>query len=408
MTLRLARNYHSALPNHLVAADVMTTNRKSIGRDATIHVTAEFFTTHGRYTAPVIDEASAVLPQTAAPPVGNVWHDIANRGDSGTALAGGTTRRPLHVKRVARFDAAPFRRLMVPLDGSAFAERALPLAVDITWRADAELILVHVDSALDQPVPRNYSAKGGSSYTAALKDHKHSYIERVAEKVRHECSIRVAPIVIKSRDVPKALCGVANEGVDLVVMGAYGKGLIRRWVSGGTAKELTRTLTAPLIVVGSDGSFATPIPDRVNRILIALDGSRRAEHALGPALALSEVTAAAPVLLRVVPLSSVFGPISYRSGSGELHVASGRLQLASACRYLHRVAYQLGQHSCTVDTRVVLNQQSIARTIASNAATYNADLIAIATRKDANKRWLGSIAERVVQFASAPVLIAAA
>ena len=65
------------------------------------------------------------------------------------------------------------------------------------------------------------------------------------------------------------------------------------------------------------------------------------------------------------------------------------------------------QQSCTVDTRVVLKQKSIARTIAANAAAYNADLIAVATRKDANKRWLGSIAERVVQFASVPVLVAA-
>ncbi len=66
------------------------------------------------------------------------------------------------------------------------------------------------------------------------------------------------------------------------------------------------------------------------------------------------------------------------------------------------------QQSCTVDTRVVFNEKSIARTIAANATAYNADLIAIATRKDANKRWLGSIAERVVQFASVPVLVAAA
>jgi nucleotide-binding universal stress UspA family protein len=284
------------------------------------------------------------------------------------------------------------------------------LAVDIARRADAELMLVHVDSTLDHAMSRDRLVHVGSPCrcTADLKEHKRAYIERMAEEVRDESSIRVAPIVLKNRDVPTALCDVVNDGVDLVVMGAYGKGMIRRWVSGSTAKELARRLTAPLIVVGSDGSFATPVPDRVRRILIALDGSRGAEQALGPALALSEVTAASPALLRVVSLSSVFGPLSHRSGSGSLHWAPGRLELTMARRYLRRVAQRIERHSCTVDTRVVLNEKSIARTIASNAAAYNADLIAIATRKDANKRWLGSIAERVVQFASVPVLVAAA
>jgi nucleotide-binding universal stress UspA family protein len=191
-------------------------------------------------------------------------------------------------------------------------------------------------------------------------------------------------------------------------MAAYGKGLIRRWVSGSTVHELIRRLTAPLIVVGSDGSFANPAPERFGRILVALDGSRGAEQALRPALALGEITSADLVLLRVVPLSSVFGPLSHRSGSGEFPWTSARMEMAAARRYLRRVAHRMEQQSYTVDARVALNEKSIARTIAANAAAYDADLIAIATRKDPNQRWLGSIAERVVQFASVPVLVTAA
>jgi nucleotide-binding universal stress UspA family protein len=66
------------------------------------------------------------------------------------------------------------------------------------------------------------------------------------------------------------------------------------------------------------------------------------------------------------------------------------------------------QESCIVDTRVVIDQKSIARSIAAHATAYDADLIAIASRKGAEKRWQGSIAKRVVQFASMPVLVAAA
>lgn len=325
----------------------------------------------------------------------------------GLTFANESRHRALDIRRSAKFDALRIRRLMVPLDGSAFAERALPLAVDIARRADAELVVVHVDSTSDQPMSRDRLVERRHNSNGS-NQHNRDYVGRMAEELRHESSIRVAPIGLKNRDVATALCDVANDGADLVVMGAYGKGPIRRWVSGSTAKELTRRLTAPLIVVGSEGSFATQVPEHVHRILIALDGSRGAEQALGPALALSELAAGESILLRVVPLSSVLGPLAQRSGSGELHRMPGRLELAAARRYLHRVARRMERKSCTVDTRVVFNQKSIARTIAFNAQACDADLIAIATRKDANKRWLGSIAERVVHFASVPVLVAAA
>jgi nucleotide-binding universal stress UspA family protein len=191
-------------------------------------------------------------------------------------------------------------------------------------------------------------------------------------------------------------------------MAAHGKGLIRRWVSGSTVHELIRGLPVPLLVVGADGSFAGPSPDRVQRIVIALDGSPDAEQSIGPAMALGEIAASEFLLLRVVPMSSVFGALSYRSGSGELHAGPKRVVLSAAHRYLRRVARRMEQQSCTVDWRVALGHRSIARSIAAKAAANNADLIAIATRKDGSKRWLGSIADRVVQFASMPVLVAAA
>jgi nucleotide-binding universal stress UspA family protein len=309
-----------------------------------------------------------------------------------------------------RFQPVKLRRLLVPLDGSAFGERALPLAVDIARRAGAELQLVHVETTFGHPYSRNRLVQDeiDCPYCDELKRHKRGYVERIAAELRHKSAASITPIVLEGRNVSAALREAINDGVDLVVMAAYGKGLIRRWVSGSTVHELIRRLTAPLIVVGSDGSFANPAPERVGRILVALDGSRGAEQVLGPALALGEITSADLVLLRVVPLSSVFGALSHRSGSGELLWTSGRMEMAAARRYLRRVANRMEQQSYTVDTRVVLNQKSIARTIAANAAAYNADLIAIATRKDANKRWLGSIAERVVQFASVPVLVTAA
>ncbi len=44
----------------------------------------------------------------------------------------------------APLPAAPYRRVVVPLDGSRWAESVLPLAVRLAKASEAELLLVHV------------------------------------------------------------------------------------------------------------------------------------------------------------------------------------------------------------------------------------------------------------------------
>jgi nucleotide-binding universal stress UspA family protein len=315
-------------------------------------------------------------------------------------------RSELPIRGAIGFHASGFRTLMVPLDGSAFAERALPLAVDIARRAGAKLQIVHVRS-----MTPDHDWRDGSTpdhlvrhFHVALSSHKASYLERVADGLRRESAVSVASRIVDSHDVVGTLCEAAGEA-DLVVAAAHGKGIIRRWRYGSTVRQLVGKLSVPAIVVGSDGSFSTPPPQRLRRVLIALDGSRRAERALGPTLALGDLTNAESILLRAVPVSTAFGALAYRSGTGEWHNTPGRMHLATAGRYLRRLTNRVKQHSNVVDSKVVLSHKPIARTIAANAEAFGVDLVAIATRKDASNRRRASVAEQLVQFASMPVLI---
>jgi CBS-domain-containing membrane protein len=88
MTIRLARRNHSTPRHDLAAADVMTTNPKSIGRDATIRETAEFFRNHGIHTAPVIDEAGRPIGVVSRTDLLDYW---GRRRDRLAAIANGET-----------------------------------------------------------------------------------------------------------------------------------------------------------------------------------------------------------------------------------------------------------------------------------------------------------------------------
>jgi CBS-domain-containing membrane protein len=88
MTPRSGRTNHVAPANHLIAADIMATNPKSIGREATVRETAEFFRTHGIHTAPVIDVADRPLGVVTRTDLLGYW---GQRRDRLAAIANGET-----------------------------------------------------------------------------------------------------------------------------------------------------------------------------------------------------------------------------------------------------------------------------------------------------------------------------
>ena len=77
-----------------------------------------------------------------------------------------------------------FHTLLVPLDGSAFAEQALPLALSIARRLNAtlDLVRVHTLYALENP------ACGWSPFDPAeeaeQRKREQSYLDEVARRVR--------------------------------------------------------------------------------------------------------------------------------------------------------------------------------------------------------------------------------
>ncbi len=142
----------------------------------------------------------------------------------------------------------------------------------------------------------------------------------------------------------------------------------------------------------------------MGHVLIPLDESEVAEQVLEPALALGTLTGADHTLLRVIPWAPDHalgypGPVPQRPLADR--------QQGEAWTYLRRVAGRLGGRTRSVRPCLVFDQEPTARAILRYAQSHDADLIALATRGRGGlaRLFQGSVAERVVQGASVPVLV---
>ena len=120
----------------------------------------------------------------------------------------------------------------------------------------AELRIVHVDTTFEHPYTRDrlVQDKIVCDYCVELERQNRAYLERIAEQIRTNLRFALRPVLLNSRNVVAAMLDAIGAEVDLVIMAAYGKGLIRRWVSGSTAHELIHQAAVPVLIVGADGS----------------------------------------------------------------------------------------------------------------------------------------------------------
>ena len=147
--------------------------------------------------------------------------------------------------------ARPWKRILVPLDGSALAEQALPLAITLARRTQAELMLLHVAVPLVDYVP------GLSPFSRPIPT-SIAFPDLLREQAQQQLATTIKRFA--TRDVamtPVVLFGYAAETIvdaaierqaDLIVMATHGYSGLRRWTLGSVADKVLHDSTVPLLL----------------------------------------------------------------------------------------------------------------------------------------------------------------
>ncbi|MBL8998576.1 MAG: universal stress protein [Gemmatimonadetes bacterium] len=284
----------------------------------------------------------------------------------------------LPYQRAARVeDDTRFERIVVPLDGSTFAEHALDVAETMGRAFKSEVTLVSVVSG------ESAAATDSRGRTRLERSEVADYLVR--EAARLEGNGIESAFTVRRGAVAEEVDNLADDmQADLIVLATHGRSGVERMLLGSMAHELVRITDTPLLLVRPTDRW-TSRSVQFRRLLVSLDGSEGAEAVLRFVRALARRFESEIVLLSVP----------------EKDTEKETLE-----RYLTQVAtaLQTRGYKC----RVLITGSTPARTIVEAAMSERADLIVMATRGRGARETdsdLGTVTDRVVQHTQVPVMV---
>ncbi|MFP4624560.1 MAG: universal stress protein [Gemmatimonadota bacterium] len=297
--------------------------------------------------------------------------------------------------------------ILVPVDGSTFAEHAFPYALGIARRTDATLHLALVHVPPDVVGPAYPLTEAIQAQHEEQRDRETGYLERLIERLRPS-GVPIRPALLRGR-VPAALGEYVEErGIGLVVMTTHGRGGLQRAWLGSTADSLVRHCVIPILMVrpSEETREIGPGGDRtIRRMLVALDGSEASEAALRDALQLGITADATVALLHVlqpaVAASSPYLPQTIQLTQDEMSAREKQMR-----RYLEEVAARDALAERTTELRVEVDYYP-APAVLDVAEELDVDLIVLGTqgRGGLRRLILGSVADKVIRGTHRPVLV---
>ena len=146
-----------------------------------------------------------------------------------------------------------FKKLLVPLDRSELAEKALPYAVSLAEKYQAELILL----VIVQKIPPYIlsSEIGMHTYSLIDKDIERevelaqAYLNELATRYS-DADLTIRTMTLKEQLVAEGIVDVAkNEDVDVIIKTTHGRSGPSRWVFGNVATKVLQQAPCPVFLV---------------------------------------------------------------------------------------------------------------------------------------------------------------
>ena len=129
-----------------------------------------------------------------------------------------------------------FKTIMVPTDGSKYAQKAEDMAISLAKEFQAKLVAVHIiDEKLIQPYE-------------VLEDEGNAILGKVANKGRDQ-GVKVEQVLIVGNPLHDMVNIVKRTDADLVVIATRGKTGFEKILMGSVAESTIKNVEVPILVL---------------------------------------------------------------------------------------------------------------------------------------------------------------
>lgn len=282
-----------------------------------------------------------------------------------------------------------YRSILVPLDGSALGECALPMAVCLARATKASIVLVRAAWVPDEPgldpiASQMWAAREARTYLEAVAANLSAY------KIPVETFV---PFALPHDGI---LREIELRHADIVVMSTHGAGVPETNTFGSVARAVVARSPAPVLLIrkglGSPSHMPKPNADT---LLVPLDGSPFAEAVVPYAVELAQTLKWRVVLMHIVVEPSQESPLLRE------HTDTP----ASAEHYLTHVADRL--LPLGLDVRLVVRTGVPAHAVLEESEAASIGIVVMATHGHTGMREMlfGSVAQDVLHYANTPLLL---
>jgi len=140
-----------------------------------------------------------------------------------------------------------YKRAIVPLDGSLFAESVLPFVREIAGPLDMEVVLLRVVEPSPMPV-FSEAQKTLTRERETRREDAEEYLAPIAVDLR-EHGVRVDARVRRGSAAHEILADAREVGADLIAMCTHGRGGVGRVVFGSVAEAVVRASGIPVLLL---------------------------------------------------------------------------------------------------------------------------------------------------------------
>lgn len=299
--------------------------------------------------------------------------------------------------------------VLAPIDGSARALSAVPWAAKLAG-PDGTVVLLRVVPSQPAYAESLFALVGAEDNIPGIQDAwartAKADMDEAAEQIAGS-GVTVEQMVAEGEPDEEIVAASSRRGAEMIAMASHGRGAIGRAIFGSVADRVARSATVPVLIL------RTPDEDAdnsavVSRIVVPLDGSEIAERALPVAIDLAKQFATPVHVVRAVDAATtlpmapgVFGAAPSISAEVTDQIWQ-EAETQARTTVTDAVSHLKGEG---IDASgAILNGSPF---FAISEATQPGDLLVLTSHgRSGVRRWLlGSVAEKLVREADAPVLL---